>query len=148
MGGVAFLAAAIQTTKVLVARIKFHQRLAEASRDARVSLLHEALSAIKVVKMNTLEAHFLEALGARRRSEMEHLKAKLLYGIAFKVLRYAGTFVGFFSFLVHTVVRRKTISAQQGFTALVLFGTLRSGLMIWCAIDTTSRTLTSTRSCS
>ena len=40
--------------------------------------------------------------------------------MGFKVLRYAGTFVGFFSFLIHAVVRQKSITAQQGFTALVL----------------------------
>lgn len=33
--------------------------------------------------------------------------------------------------MIHTAIRGKTISAQQGFTALVIFNTLRAGLMIW-----------------
>ena len=58
--------------------------------------------------------------------------------MGFKVLRFAGTFVGFFSFLIHTSVRGKTISPCQGFTSLALFGTLRAGLMIWPQVHPTA----------
>jgi hypothetical protein len=78
LGGVAFLGAAIATTKWLVARIKHHQRGIEKCRDNRVNLLSEVLTGIRVVKMNTWERPFLAKLEGKRRDELYHLRAKLL----------------------------------------------------------------------
>ena len=78
LGGVAFLGVAIATIKWLVARIKHHQRLIERCRDARVNLLSEVLTGIRVVKMNTWERPFLAKLEQRRSDELHHLRAKLL----------------------------------------------------------------------
>ena len=54
----------------LVARIKHHQRLIERCRDARVNLLSEVLTGIRVVKMNTWERPFLAKLEQRRSDEL------------------------------------------------------------------------------
>ena len=53
-----------------------------------------------------------------------------MYNAAFKVLRYAGAFIGFVTFVLQTQLRCLPISAAQGFTALVLFSALRSGLVL------------------
>uniref|UniRef100_A0A7S2HWI2 Uncharacterized protein n=1 Tax=Octactis speculum TaxID=3111310 RepID=A0A7S2HWI2_9STRA len=122
---------AMIATNMLVQRIKWHQRRLEGFRDLRVGLLHMVVLGIRIIKMFAWEPAYKCKLTEKRDAELVHLSAKLKYGIAFKVLRYAGTFVGFVTFMVHTVIRHKTITVQEGFTALALFNTLRSGLMIW-----------------
>ncbi|KAH8075935.1 ATPase [Aureococcus anophagefferens] len=73
----------------------------------------------------------------RRQRSME--KAwKLFYRAWFKVFRNVGTVVGFAAFATSRAAwylaldgRAATAGTTEGFTALVLFATLRSGLAIW-----------------
>ena len=72
-----------------------------------MSLLSEVLMGIRVVKMYSWEPNFLVRLEEKRAAEVAHLRAKMIYGVGFKVLRYCGTFVGFFTFMIHTTVRHQ-----------------------------------------
>ncbi|KAH8083963.1 ATPase [Aureococcus anophagefferens] len=73
----------------------------------------------------------------RRQRSMEQAW-KLFYRAWFKVFRNVGTVVGFAAFATSRAAwylaldgRAATAGTTEGFTALVLFATLRSGLAIW-----------------
>ena len=140
IAGVVVVAASMRATAELTKRIKGRQRLMERVRDRRLGLLSEYVQGIRVVKVFAWEADVRSRVGALRRDELGHLAWKLFYRAWFKVFRNVGTVVGFAAFATAKARWYAGLAGEksgrrsgttEGFTALVLFATLRSGLAIW-----------------
>ena len=104
------------------------ERMLKAT-DARLDLAGEVLACIKTVKFFAWEKPFEVRMAETRQKELNLLRFNNILQL-FISLTFVGTpmLVTMATFGVHTLVFKKTLTAETAFTALALFNTLRAPL--------------------
>jgi hypothetical protein len=91
-------------------------------RDKRVKLTNEVLQGIRIVKMFSWEANFIDKIGEKREHELEAILGNSLWG-AFSTFLWGGTplFVTVAAFSIYASIPGNVLTASKAFTCLALF---------------------------
>jgi len=127
--GVVLVVLSVFLTVKLSEHLRQAQRELMRRKDARLSLLGEGLQGIRVLKLLAWEGDFWGKLEETRASELAALRTFILTRCLISILwTSAPVFVSALTFLLHTLVLGRPLSASQGYATLALFGLLRSPL--------------------
>ena len=127
--GVVLVVLSVFLTVKLSERLRQAQRALMKRKDARLSLLGEGLQGIRVLKLLAWERDFLGKLEETRASELAALRTFILTQCLISILwTSAPVLVSALTFLLHTLVLQRPLSASQGYATLALFGLLRDPL--------------------
>lgn len=127
--GVVLVVLSVFLTVKLSERLRRAQRALMKRKDARLSLLGEGLQGIRVLKLLAWERDFLGKLEETRASELAALRTFILTRCLISILwTSAPVLVSALTFLLHTLVLQRPLSASQGYATLALFGLLRDPL--------------------
>jgi ABC-type multidrug transport system fused ATPase/permease subunit len=131
LGGVAFMIISIPVGKWTASRQQSYQKQLMSKKDARMGVVGETLQGMRIVKLFAWESYFLRQVEEKRRDEMYVLRRYLIM-MAGVIVQWNSvtTLVGLCTFVVHTRVLGRSLSASQGFTALSLFNILRFPLLV------------------
>ena len=103
---------------------KVQDRLMSAS-DKRVTVLNELLQNVRVVKFFAWESMFTTSVNKARSGELYHLRQRLWLWAWYGVMWYGTpSVITMITFIVHTKLLHKELTAPIAFTALSLFNVL------------------------
>ncbi|KAG5191529.1 ABC transporter type 1, transmembrane domain-containing protein [Tribonema minus] len=144
-GGVAFMLLSIplgkwttSKTQWTTSKMQTYQRQLMKDKDARMGVVGEVLQGIRIIKLFAWEKNFLGRISEARGAEMASLRGYMIM-MAGVIVQWNSvttlrnsitTLVGLCTFLVHTRLLGKSLSASQGFTSLALFNLLRFPLLV------------------
>ncbi|KAH8067811.1 ATPase [Aureococcus anophagefferens] len=124
--GVGVLVALMPASRAMKRRLARLQTQLMAKRDGRMRVIHEVIAGIRVVKAFGWEPEFAARVAAARAAEVRALAAYLYTTAAMLgVVLGAPSWIGIVTFLVHTQLLHRDLTAAQAFTALTLFNLLR-----------------------
>ena len=124
--GVGVLVALMPASRAMKRRLARLQTTLMAKRDGRMRVIHEVIAGIRVVKAFGWEPEFAARVAAARAAEVRALAAYLYTTAAMLgVVLGAPSWIGIVTFLVHTQLLHRDLTAAQAFTALTLFNLLR-----------------------
>eukprot|EP00639_Heterosigma_akashiwo_P019445 CAMPEP_0206389564 /NCGR_PEP_ID=MMETSP0294-20121207/18026_1 /ASSEMBLY_ACC=CAM_ASM_000327 /TAXON_ID=39354 /ORGANISM="Heterosigma akashiwo, Strain CCMP2393" /LENGTH=335 /DNA_ID=CAMNT_0053841651 /DNA_START=107 /DNA_END=1110 /DNA_ORIENTATION=- len=124
--GMGFLLISVPLSKLTGKKLKEYQENLMKRKDERMSVMNEVLTGIRIIKMFAWEQDFSEKIHSCRKAEIGQLKW-YLYTNAVIIVQWTSTsaIVGLGTFLVHTFLLGKKLSAGQAFAALTLFSQMR-----------------------
>nr|DBA27410.1 TPA: hypothetical protein GDO54_011565 [Pyxicephalus adspersus] len=124
LGGLGLALLLLPLNKVIATRIMNNNKELLQHKDARVKLVAELLSGIRVVKFYTWEEHFAGQLSILREKELRHLRAiKLLDAVCVYLWAALPVLVSIVTFVTFVLLGNQ-LTAAKVFTALALVGML------------------------
>ncbi|KAK4703719.1 hypothetical protein P7C70_g2503, partial [Phenoliferia sp. Uapishka_3] len=106
-----------------------YQKRLLAAADARLNLATEVIASVRIVKYFAWEPKFLEKMQETRDKELAALWARALTMVAGTLTTFgAPIIVSVATFVFHTKVLHRDLTAETAFTALALFNILRGPL--------------------
>ncbi|KAG7274975.1 hypothetical protein CRUP_001068, partial [Coryphaenoides rupestris] len=124
LGGLGVALLLVPLNKLLAARILDNNKLLLHHKDARVKLVTEVLSGIRVIKFSAWEPHFSRRISACRRRELAHLKTiKYLDAVCVYTWAALPVVISILTFLTYVLLGHQ-LTATKVFTTLALVGML------------------------
>ncbi|PIO32590.1 hypothetical protein AB205_0204560 [Aquarana catesbeiana] len=124
LGGLGLAFLLVPLNKVLATRIMNNNKELLQHKDARVKLVTELLSGMRVVKFYTWEEHFARQLTILRRKELRSLRAiKLLDAVCVYLWAALPVLVCIITFVTYVLLGNQ-LTAAKVFTTLALVGML------------------------
>ncbi|GAA5897295.1 hypothetical protein JCM8208_003781 [Rhodotorula glutinis] len=125
--GLGVMALALPINHVLVKRrLRIHRKML-ASRDARMEILNELFQAIRFIKYSGDEESWLARVFAARKTELDWLLKTRMNNLAINALwNFSPDLVMIVSIACFTLVAHQQLTVPVAFTALALFGMVRS----------------------
>ncbi|XP_040207675.1 ATP-binding cassette sub-family C member 10 [Rana temporaria] len=124
LGGLGLAFLLVPLNKVLATRIMNNNKELLRHKDARVKLVTELLSGMRVVKFYTWEEHFARQLTILRRKELRSLRAiKLLDAVCVYLWAALPVLVCIITFVTYVLLGNQ-LTAAKVFTTLALVGML------------------------
>ncbi|BGO93853.1 hypothetical protein NBRC10512_004641 [Rhodotorula toruloides] len=127
--GIAVLTLLVPIQGRISALFNIYQEKLLAAADQRLELTTEVIGQVRVVKFFAWERKFLEMMDATRKKELSAIWKRALTMVAGNGLMFGAPFiVGSVTFVFHTKVLERPLTAETAFTALALLQVLRSPL--------------------
>ncbi|XP_053315606.1 ATP-binding cassette sub-family C member 10 [Spea bombifrons] len=124
LGGLGLALLLVPLNKVIASRIMENNKDMLRHKDARVKLMAELLSGMRVVKFYTWEAHFSRRVNSLREQELRSLRAiKLLDAVCVYLWAALPVLVSILTFITYVMLGHQ-LTAAKVFTALALVGML------------------------
>ncbi|XP_068088676.1 ATP-binding cassette sub-family C member 10-like isoform X2 [Hyperolius riggenbachi] len=124
LGGLGLALLLVPLNKVIATRIMNNNKEMLLHKDARVKMVTELLSGMRVVKFYTWEEHFLHHLNSLRMKELRSLRAiKLLDAVCVYLWAALPVLTSIIIFVTYVLLGHQ-LSAAKVFTALALVGML------------------------
>ncbi|KAM4772481.1 ATP-binding cassette sub-family C member 10 [Rhinophrynus dorsalis] len=124
LGGLGLALLLVPLNKVVASRIMHNNKDMLKHKDARVKLMTELLSGIRVVKFYTWEKHFARSVSALRGQELRSLRAiKLLDAVCVYLWAALPVLISIITFITYVLLGHQ-LTAAKVFTALALVGML------------------------
>jgi len=102
------------------------QKKIMAATDKRIHTTNEVLQNIRIIKFFAWEHRFGTIVSEKRAAELKALRVKyIIWAAAVAVWNAVPVLITFFSFLVYTLVEKKSLYPSIAFTAISLFTLLR-----------------------
>ncbi|CAN0009138.1 unnamed protein product, partial [Ectocarpus sp. 4 AP-2014] len=130
-GGVLFMVLSVPLGKYTTKKTQTFQKVLMTRKDDRMSVVGETMQGIRIIKLFAWERDFMSKIDKTRRNEMRSLRSYMVM-MAGVIVQWNSvtTLVGLCTFLFHTRLLGRTLTASQGFTSLSLFGILRFPLLV------------------
>ncbi|PHH76236.1 hypothetical protein CDD82_4074 [Ophiocordyceps australis] len=97
-----------------------------AATDKRINVTNEVLQNIRVIKYFAWEERFGRIIDEKRTVELKALRSRfMVWAVAVAIWNSVPILITFFSFLVYTVIEKKSLYPSIAFTAISLFMLLR-----------------------
>ncbi|GAA6053022.1 hypothetical protein JCM3770_002387 [Rhodotorula araucariae] len=125
--GLGVMALALPINHVLVKRrLRIHRKML-ASRDARMEILNELFQAIRFIKYSADEENWLGRVFEARKTELDWLLKTRMNNLGINALwNFSPDLVMIVSIACFTLVAHQQLTVPVAFTALALFGMVRS----------------------
>ncbi|XP_053568742.1 ATP-binding cassette sub-family C member 10 isoform X2 [Bombina bombina] len=124
LGGLGLALLLVPLNKVIASGIMKNNKEMLKHKDARVKLMTELLSGMRVVKFYTWEEHFSHSVSALREKELRSLRAiKLLDALCVYLWAALPVLVSIITFITYVLLGHQ-LTAAKVFTALALVGML------------------------
>uniref|UniRef100_A0A8C5RAM8 Multidrug resistance-associated protein 7 n=1 Tax=Leptobrachium leishanense TaxID=445787 RepID=A0A8C5RAM8_9ANUR len=124
LGGLGLALLLVPVNKVVASRIMANNQDMLQHKDARVKLMAELLTGMRVVKFYTWESHFASRVGALREKELRSLRAiKLLDAVCVYLWAALPVLISIITFITYVLLGHQ-LTAAKVFTALALVGML------------------------
>ena len=132
LGGILVMLIAIPIGAYGTNLLDLYQSKLLKDKDERISVVQEAIQGIRIVKWFAWENQFMDKISEARKQEISSLRSYLIVDALLKInWGLVPTLVGLASFLIHTSILKKELSASVGFTSILLFNLLRWPLTIF-----------------
>ncbi|KDE04352.1 hypothetical protein MVLG_05231 [Microbotryum lychnidis-dioicae p1A1 Lamole] len=126
VAGVSVLIALIPLQTYLGRRYNHFQSALLAAADARISLITEVIASVRILKYFAWEEKFLRMMDVTRRKELDALWSRaVMMAVADITFNGSPIIVSLVTFLFHTKVLGRDLTASDAFTALSLFNLIR-----------------------
>ncbi|GAA6046061.1 hypothetical protein NBRC10513_002062 [Rhodotorula toruloides] len=127
--GIAVLTLLVPIQGRISALFNVYQEKLLAAADQRLELTTEVIGQVRVVKFFAWERKFLEMMDATRKKELSAIWKRALTMVAGNGLMFGAPFiVGSVTFVFHTKVLERPLTAETAFTALAFLQVLRTPL--------------------
>ncbi|BGP48208.1 hypothetical protein JCM10450v2_004080 [Rhodotorula kratochvilovae] len=125
--GLGVMALALPINHILVKRrLRIHRKML-ASRDARMEILNELFQAIRFIKYSADEENWLSRVFEARKTELDWLLKTRMNNLGINALwNFSPDLVMIVSIACFTLVAHQQLTVPVAFTALALFGMVRS----------------------
>ncbi|OCT79575.1 ATP-binding cassette sub-family C member 10 [Xenopus laevis] len=124
LGGLGLALLLLPINKVIANRIVVNNSDLLKHKDARVKLMTELLSGMRVVKFYTWEKHFAQAVTSLREKELRSLRAlKMLDAVCVYLWAALPVLISIITFITYVLLGHQ-LTAAKVFTALALVGML------------------------
>ncbi|CAJ0967144.1 unnamed protein product, partial [Ranitomeya imitator] len=124
LGGVGLALLLVPLNKVVAGRILKNNKEMLQHKDARVKLMTELLSGMRVVKFYTWELHFSRCVSGLRDQELQNLRAiKLLDAVCVYLWAALPVLISIITFITYVLLGHQ-LTAAKVFTSLALVGML------------------------
>ncbi|XP_077138016.1 ATP-binding cassette sub-family C member 10 isoform X1 [Ranitomeya variabilis] len=124
LGGLGLALLLVPLNKVVAGRILKNNKEMLQHKDARVKLMTELLSGMRVVKFYTWELHFSRCVSSLRDQELQNLRAiKLLDAVCVYLWAALPVLISIITFITYVLLGHQ-LTAAKVFTSLALVGML------------------------
>ena len=126
IAGIGMMILLLPINIVIARQFSVFQKKIMAATDARIHTTNEVLQNIRIIKFFAWEQRFGQIVNEKRATELRYLRNRyVLWAVASTIWYGAPLLITFLSFLVYTVVEKKSLIPSVAFTALSLFSILR-----------------------